>query len=353
MSPLRPAAVATAALAVLTLSACGTAEDDATPTPDAASPSSAVADGTFTLYAGRDQELIDPLIEQFESDTGISVDVRYAGSTELAALLLEEDDATPADVFLSQDAGALGAVAKADMFATLPDSITQTVPTGFTSTDGSWVGVTGRARVIVYDSEQLSADEVPTKVAALTDPQWSSQVGIPPTNASFQSFVTAMRVLEGEDVARAWLEDMKASDAQIYAKNTPILEAANTGEIKLGLINHYYWYRMAAEVGADNMRAQLAFPEAGDAGSIVNVTGAGLLQGAADDADALQFIEYLVSAAAQQYFVDNTYEYPLIDGVAAPEGLPALESLTNPELDLSDLDSLGETTAMLVEVGLL
>ncbi len=353
MTALRPAAVATAALAMLTLTACGTADDDTTPTPDASSDSAAVADGTFTLYAGRDQELIDPLIEQFESETGISVDVRYAGSTELAALLLEEGDATPADVFLSQDAGALGAVAKADMFATLPQSITQTVPAGFTSTDGSWVGVTGRARVIVYDSEQLSADEVPTAVAALTDPQWSSQVGIPPTNASFQSFVTAMRVLEGEDVARAWLEDMKASDVQIYAKNTPILEAANTGEITLGLINHYYWYRMAAEVGADNMRAQLAFPEAGDAGSIVNVTGAGLLQGATEDADALQFIEYLVSEPAQQYFVDTTYEYPLIAGVAAPEGLPALESLTNPELDLSDLDSLGETTALLVEVGLL
>lgn len=353
MTALRPAAIATAALAVLTLSACSSADDDTATTSAAPSSESAVADGEFTLYAGRDQELIDPLIEQFESDSGISVDVRYAGSTELAALLLEEGDATPADVFLSQDAGALGAVAKADMFATLPEGITEKVPAGFTSTDGSWVGVTGRARVIVYDSEQLSADEVPTTVAALTDPQWVSEVGIAPTNASFQSFVTALRVLEGEEVAKTWLEDMKANEVQIYAKNTPILEAANSGEIKLGLINHYYWYRMAAEVGADNMRAQLAFPEAGDAGSIVNVTGAGLLEGAADDADALQFIEYLVSERAQQYFVDNTYEYPLIDGVVAPEGLPALQSLTNPELDLSDLDSLGDTTALLVEVGLL
>ncbi|MDN4480590.1 iron ABC transporter substrate-binding protein [Demequina muriae] len=353
MIALRPAAIATAALAALTLSACSAADDGTSPTPGTSSDSAAVADDAFTLYAGRDQELIDPLIEQFESETGVSVDVRYAGSTELAALLLEEGDATPAGVFLAQDAGALGAVAKADMFATLPESITETVPAGFTSTDGSWVGVTGRARVVVYDSDQLSADEVPTTVAALTDEQWSSEVGIAPTNASFQSFVTALRVLEGEDVAQAWLEDMEANDVQIYAKNTPILEAANAGEIQLGLINHYYWYRMAAEVGADNMRAQLAFPEAGDAGGIVNVTGAGLLSGAADDADALRFIEYLVSESAQQYFVDTTFEYPLIDGVAAPEGLPALETLTNPELDLSDLDSLGETTDLLVSVGLL
>ena len=353
MFAVRPAAIATAALAVLTLSACTAANDDTAPTQGVASSPPTSTDGTFTLYAGRDQELIDPLIEKFESATGVSVDVRYAGSTELAALLLEEADATPADVFLAQDAGALGAIAKGDMFATLPENITAKVPVGFTSTDGSWVGVTGRARVIVYDSEQLSADEVPTTVAALTDDRWSSQVGIAPSNASFQSFVTALRVLEGEDTARAWLEDMKANDVKIYAKNTPILEAANTGEIALGLINHYYWYRMAAEVGADNMRAQLAFPEPGDAGSIVNVTGAGLLKGAADDADALLFIEYLVSEAAQQYFVDSTYEYPLIDGVSAPAGLPALETLTNPKLDLSDLDSLGETTERLVAVGLL
>lgn len=353
MTRLRPASFATAAVAALTLSACATADDDTTPTPGADAPSAAAADGTFTLYAGRDQELIDPLIEQFEADTGIDVDVRYAGSTELAALLQEEGDATPAHVFLSQDAGALGAVAKSDMFATLPENITSTVPAGFTSTDGSWVGVTGRARVIVYDSQQLSADEVPTTVAELTDAQWESQVGIAPTNASFQSFVTALRVLEGEDTAQAWLEDMQANDAQIYAKNTPILEAANAGEVQLGLINHYYWYRMASEIGAENMRAQLAFPDAGDAGGIVNVTGAGLLRGAERDADAMLFLEYLVSEAAQQYFVDNTYEYPLIAGVDAPEGLPALDTLTNPELDLSDLDSLGETTELLVEVGLL
>ncbi|MFN3867120.1 MAG: iron ABC transporter substrate-binding protein, partial [Demequina sp.] len=345
MTVLRPAAIATAAVALVALSACAVADGDAAPTASATDRPSAVADGTFTLYAGRDQELIDPLIEQFEAETGISVDVRYAGSTELAALLLEEGDASPAGVFLSQDAGALGAVSKANMFATLPQAVTETVPAGFTSTDGSWVGVTGRARVIIYDGEQLTADEVPTSVAALTAEEWSSEVAIAPSNASFQSFVTALRVLDGEDGAREWLEGMSANDVQVYANNGAILDAANSGEIQLGLTNHYYWFRMASEVGVDNMRSQLAFPDAGDAGSIVNVTGAGLLSGAADDADALAFVEYLVSESAQQYFVDNTFEYPLIDGVAAPEGLPALETLTNPELDLSDLDSLGETTA--------
>ncbi|PKQ27175.1 MAG: iron ABC transporter substrate-binding protein [Actinobacteria bacterium HGW-Actinobacteria-4] len=354
MNSVRPVALATAAFAVLTLAAC-TAQPAASPTESESPAATAapVADGTFTLYAGRDQELIDPLIQQFEAATGISVEVRYAGTTELAALLQEEGAASPADVYLSQDAGALGAVAKAGLFATLPESITSTVNAGFTSTDGSWVGITGRARVIVVDSEQVAESDIPVSIHELTDPKWRGQVAIAPTNASFQSFVTALRVLEGDDVARTWLEDMIANDVQIYDKNGTILNAVNAGEVKLGLINHYYWYKLKGEIGVDAMRAQLSFPTAGDAGAIVNVTGAGLLAGAANDADALAFIEYLVSAAGQQYFVDNTYEYPLIAGITAPEGLPALGSLTNPGLDLSDLDTLGDTTALLAQVGLL
>lgn len=351
MLSMRSAVSAAAATAILAMSACSTATETATETP--ADPSAEpVLDGAFTLYSGRSEDLIAPLIEDFAAITGIDVEVRYAGSTELAALLLEEGSATPADVFLSQDAGALGAVSKTSAFAPLPADITDSVAAGFTSADGSWVGVTGRARVIVYDAEQISAEEVPTSVHELTDPKWKGQVGIAPTNASFQSFVTAMRVLEGEDAAREWLEAMVANDVQIYAKNGAIRDAVNAGEIQLGLINHYYWYQLSNEVGEENMRAQLSFPTAGDPGSIVNVTGAGLLADAASDGDALAFIEYLISTDGQQYFVDNTYEYPLVGGVDAPAGLPPLADLTNAELDLGDLDSLEATTALLAEVGL-
>lgn len=337
---LTAALAATAALA-LPLAACSSSGDDAG------------SDGALVLYSGRSEDLVQPLIDQFEEASGIEVEVRYAGTTELAALLQEEGDATPADVFFAQDAGALGAVAKAGLVATLPEDISGAVDAGHTSTDGSWVGVTGRARVFVIDSEQVDEASAPSTVAELTDPQWSGQVGIAPTNASFQSFVTALRVLEGEDVAREWLEGMVANDVQLYSNNTAILEATQAGEIQVGLINHYYWYRLESELGADAMRAQLVFPEEGDAGGIVNVAGAALMAGAADDADATEFLEYLVSEEGQQYFVDATYEYPLVPGVAAPEGLPEIGSLTNAELDLSDLDTLEETTALLAEVGLL
>ncbi len=347
MPLLRSAAFVAATAAILVTASCSTSQE--TPSTQDVTP---VSDGALTLYSGRSEDLVAPLIADFEASTGISVEVRYAGSTELSALLVEEGSATPADVFLSQDAGALGAVSKTGAFAPLPSGITDRVPTGFTSADGTWVGVTGRARVIAYDSQQISADEVPTSATDLTDPRWKGQVGIAPTNASFQSFVTAMRVLEGEDATRAWLEAMVANEVQIYAKNGAIRDAVNSGEIQLGLINHYYWYELSNEVGVDNMRAQLSFPKAGDPASIVNVTGAGLLAGAASDGDALQFIEFLVSAEGQQYFVDNTYEYALVAGVDSPAGLPQLADLTNVELDLGDLDSLDATTALLAEFGL-
>lgn len=311
------------------------------------------ADGQFTLYSGRDEELVQPLIDQFTQETGIVVEVRYGNTAELGALLLEEGDASPAHVFLSQDAGALGALSRAGLFTTLPDDITEAVPAGFTSTDGSWVGITGRARVVVYDGEQLSADELPDTIDGYVTDEWSGRLAVAPSNASFQSFVTALRVLEGEDAAAEWVQALAGNSPQIFEGNSQILTAVDGGAVEAGLINHYYWFRAASEVGAQNMRAQLKYLTAGDAGSIVNVTGAGILAGAETDADALEFVRYLVSEAAQTYFVEQTFEYPLVPGIAAPEGLPSLGSLLTPGLDLSDLDDLATTQQLLADAGLI
>ena len=304
------------------------------------------------LYSGRGEDLIAPLIEQFTADTGIEVEVRYGSTGEMSALLLEEGDQTPAQVFLSQDAGALGAITEAGLSSTLPDEIVDVVPAGFTSTDDSWVGVTGRARVIAYDGEQLDEADVPDSTDDLTADEWNGRVAFAPGNASFQSFVTGLRVLEGEEAADAWVAGIAANDPVLTESNGDSLELVNSGTVQLGLINHYYWFEAAAEVGAENMRAQLKFLP-GDPGGIVNVTGAAILAGAEGDPDALAFVEYLISDAGQKYFVEETYEYPLVPGIDAPEGLPSLDSLVNPKLDLSDLDSLTETQELLAMHGLI
>jgi iron(III) transport system substrate-binding protein len=323
-----------------------------TPTPETTSGAPIVSDGQLTVYVGRAEDLIAPLIEQFTADTGIEVSARYASTPELNALLLEEGENTPAQVFLSQDAGALGSLSNAGLLTPLPERITSLIPDGFTSVDGSWVGVTGRARVIAYDSERLSADQVPDSVDDLTSADWNGQIAFAPGNASMQSFVTALRVLEGEDAARAWVSGMSENAPVLTESNNATLDLVNAGTVELGLINHYYWYERAAEVGASNMRAQLKFLP-GDAGGIVNVTGAAIMTGSQGDPDALAFLDYLVSEKGQRYFVDTTYEYPLLPGIDAPTGLPSLASLINPGLDLSDLDSLAQTQALLAEYGLI
>ena len=246
-TPARLALLAAGAC-MLALAGCSAASP-----PDAEEAST--VDGSFTLYSGRDEELIQPLIDKFETETEITVDVRQGNTAELGALLLEEGEQSPAQVFLTQDAGALGALSNADLFADLPDDIAKSVPAGFTSTDASWVGVTGRARVIVNDGAKLAADQVPTSVAAFAESEWACRVEIAPNKASFQAFVTAYRVIEGEAVTDTWLAGVAANDPQIFENNRAVPAAVNDGVVEVGLINHYYWFAQAPETGAENMRA--------------------------------------------------------------------------------------------------
>ena len=331
------ALLAAAVLALPMLAACGGGGSDA-------------ADGPLTVYSGRSEELVGPLFALFTEQTGIQVSARYGDTAELAAQLIEEGDASPAQVYFAQDAGALGAVDAAGLFAPLPASVATTVPEAYRAANADWTGVTGRARVIAYDPEQVPAAEVPQSVFELTDPKWKGQVAIAPTNASFQAFVTAMRVSQGDEVTKQWLEGLVANDVQTYEKNGLILDAVDTGQAALGLINHYYWYEKAAEVGADAMRAQIAFTKPDDPGSLVNVAGVGML---ADNPNAVRFVEWLLTPQTQEWFVQNTFEYPLLPSVAAAEGLPALDSLRGPNVPLAELADLPGTLAMLEDVGLI
>ena len=305
------------------------------------------------LAAGSLKSAFIPLLARFQQQTGIPVEARYGDSAELAAQLLEEGDGTPAQVFFAQDAGALGAVDAAGLLAPLPAPVATAVPPSYRAPTGTWTGVTGRARVIAYDPRTVPAAEVPKTVFDLTDPRWRGQVAIAPTNASFQAFVTAMRLADGDDATRRWLDGLVANDVQKYEKNGLILDAVDAGRVKLGLINHYYWYEKVADAGSDAVRARIAFTEPGDPGSLVNVTGAGILATAADDDRAARFTEWLLSEPIQKWFVDNTFEYPLLPGVAAPADLPPLDSLRGPDVALADLAGLPATLTMLGDVGLL
>lgn len=345
----RSATVALLLIAGLLLAGCPA--PPVVPSAGEADPGEGAEPTVLTVYSGRNENLVGPLLQQFEESSGIDIEVRYGGTAELAATILEEGQNSPADVFFGQDAGALGALAQAGRFTQLPADVLEQVDPRFRSGAGNWVGASGRARVFVYNTEMVSPDELPNDIWALTDPKWQGKVGWAPTNGSFQAFVTALRVLEGEERAKEWLEAMIANDTQVYAANTPIVEATGRGEIELGLVNHYYLYRFLAE--DPGFPARNHHPTAGDAGSIINVAGVGILNTSQQQAAAEEFVSFLLSEEAQRYFAEETNEYPLVSGVPTAAGLTPLAEINTPDLDLSDLEDLQGTLELLQEVNAL
>ena len=302
---------------------------------------------TLVIYSGRNENLIGPVLDGLEDAIGIPVEVRYASSSELAAQLLEEGDATQADLFFSQDAGALGALAKADMLTPIDDTVLEPVPAEYRDGDGRWVATSGRARVLAYHPDRVDATTL-SAVDDLLDPDLAGRIGFAPSNASFHAFVTALRVDRGEDGARTWLMQFAETSPQAYENNNAVLDAVDRGEVAVGLINHYYWYARVAELGEDAVNARIHHLGSDDPGALVNVAGVGVLATTDNHDAAMAAVEHLLSPEVQQFFVDTTFEYPVVPGVE--HQLPQLTD--RHRIDLNDLDTLAETLALLDEVGL-
>ena len=304
----------------------------------------------LTVYSGRSEEFIAPFFAQWEAQSGIKLNVRYGDSAELAAQILEEGSNSPADLFLSQDAGSLGAVAEAGLFTQLSDEIASAIPATYVAANRNWVGITGRARVFAYAPDRVKV--LPQSVTDLTKSEYKNQIGIAPTNASFQAFLTALIENKGADFAKNWLKALQANGVKIYAKNSAIVEAIDKGEISIGLVNHYYIWEVSEGLGrAINVKNGFFAP--GDLGNLINVSGAGVLASSKKYAAAEDLINFLTSAASQSKFVKDTHEYSLISGATAPAGVPALDQIGAPAVDLATLKNIKATQDLLIEVGLL
>lgn len=322
----------------IALSACG---DNAQPAQEDA--------GQLTIYSGRGESLVGPLIERFEELTGISVRIRYAGTAELAVAILEEGDRSPADVYYAQDAGALAALAENGALTPLPDDLLASVPDGFTDASGHWVATSGRARVLVISPDRVP--NPPNSVFDLVEPEWRGRVGWAPTNGSFQAFVTAMRQIHGEEATEQWLRGMIANDVRVYPKNSPQVQAVHDGELDVGLVNHYYLIRQTSVDG--DWHGANHFTDAGEAGALINIAGVALLRASDNDENALRFIEFLLSEEGQTYFREETFEYPVAAGVEAWPTLVPLDELDPPSLALTSLSDLEGTLELLERVGAL
>lgn len=311
-----------------------------------------VDEEALVVYSGRNEELVGPLLEDYSEESGVELSVRYGSTSAITAQLLAEGADSPADAVLLQDAGALGALGDADCLADLPEDLTGQVLAEYADEDGRWVPLTGRARVVVHNPDLIAEADLPADTADLVDPRYAGQLGIAPGNASFQAFVTALRVLEGEEAAEEFVQGLVDNGVQTFESNGAILDAVDAGQLPMGLINHYYWFEQAAEVGAENMNAQVAYLQDGAAGSLVNVSGSGVVSSTDREEDATALVDFLLSEQAQEYFAAETYEYPMISAVPAEEDLPALEELQAPDIDLDDMASLSTTLDLLNRVGL-
>lgn len=307
-------------------------------------------DGDITVYSGRAEDLVEDLFKQFEEETGIKLDVRYGDSAELAATIAEEGENTPADVFFAQDAGSLGSIGQEGLLAELPAQTLEQVDERFRDPDSRWVGTSGRVRVVAYNTEALSADELPDSIWDYAGPEWRGRLGLAPTNASFQAMVTAMRLQEGDERTREWLEAIEANEPRILENNTQTLEAIAAGEIDAGFVNHYYLYGLLDE--QPDAPVANHYLEPGDAGALVNVAGAGILRTTEQPEMAQRLVDYLL-AEGQSYFATETDEYPLAAGVESESGLPPLSGLHGPDIALGALGpELEATLELLDSVGL-
>lgn len=309
-------------------------------------------DAALTVYSGRSESLVGQLLETFGQQTGIAVSVRYGDSAELAALLIEEGDRSPADVFFAQDAGALGAVSAAGLLSPLEAGSLERVDAPFRDPAGLWTGVSGRARVAAYSTERVAQSELPSSIAAFTDPAWKGRLGWVPTNASFQAFVTAYRILQGEEAARDWLLGILANEPVAFESNTTAVQGVAAGEADVAFVNHYYLLKLIAEHGEAYPVANHFFA-AGDPGSLVNVAGVGILAASRQPEAAALLVEFLLGEEAQAWFQAQTFEYPLAGELSPDPRLPDLGTIGSPDLDISQLADLQGTVELLREVAAL
>ena len=304
----------------------------------------------LVIYSGRSESLVAPIIEDFQLLTGIEVQTKYGKTGELAATLLEEGDLTAADIWFAQDPGGLGALN--EMLSVLSEDIIDFVPHWASDPEKKWVGTSGRARVIVYNTDKLTEADLPDSIEGFAKPEWRGRIGWPPTNSSLHAMVTGMRMEWGEQRTRTWLEGIMANEPKVYAKNTPTVAAVAAGEIEVGFVNHYYLHRFIEEHG-ESFAARNYYTRAADPGSLILVAGVGVLEQSDNKDAAEQFIYFLLGPTGQQYFASQTHEFPLNELAKPNSLLPDLDEITRPDIDIGDLSDIAGTQILLRDVGAL
>jgi iron(III) transport system substrate-binding protein len=306
----------------------------------------------IVVYNAQHEQLLEEIAPAFTKKTGIEVDLRNGDDAQLSAQLVQEGDASPADVFLTENSPAMSAVEKAGLLAPLDAAATDPIPQQFRPESGLWTGFVARSTVLVYNTSMVSESDLPTSIMDLADPKYAGMISFSPTGADFQAIVAAVLDLEGEARTKAWLAGLK-SNGTVYDGNNVVLESVNSGQSAIGIIYHYYWYRDQAESGENSDNTQLYFFGNQDPGAFLSISGAGVLESAPHAADAQKFVEFLTSQEGQQDLADSyALEYPLNPAVTLDASVKPLAELQPPTVAISDLDG-AKVVDLMTEAGFL
>jgi iron(III) transport system substrate-binding protein len=304
------------------------------------------------VYNAQHESLTKEWIDAFTKETGIKVTYRQGGDTELGNQLVAEGDASPADVFLTENSPAMAAVEKAGLFADLNKDTLDQVPPQYQPASGKWTGVAARSTVFVYNRDRLKPDQLPKSLLDLEQPAWKGRWGAPPTKADFQAIVAALVALRSDNAAQQWLGSMKAN-AKLYNDNIATLKAVNAGEVDGGVIYHYYWFRDQAKTKEMSGNTALYYFKNQDPGAFVSLSGGGVLKSSKKADKAQQFIKFVTGKAGQEVLEKgDSFEYPVASGVPANPALPPLDSLQAPAVNPSNLNAQ-TVTDLMTKAGLL
>jgi iron(III) transport system substrate-binding protein len=309
--------------------------------------------GRLVIYSGRSEPLLKPVLDAFKTaHPEVEILLKAGSNSEIANALLEERANPQADVFISTELFTIQSLAAQGVFEAYRPAGAESLPAEFRSPEGVWVGLTRRVRVIMYNTDLVSADEAPKSIFELTDPKWKGQIAAAgSTNGSMQAQIAVMRSLLGEAPTEEWLRGLLDNQVTFFGGHTDVRKAVGAGEFKLGLVNHYYYYLQLAE----GSPVGVVFPDQGEGqiGLISNATAAAIVKGGKNPAAAKALLDFLLSAQGQKLFAEENYEYPLLPGVGVREGVQPLEGLRFAEVDLNKAVADFDATFDLIErVGL-
>jgi iron(III) transport system substrate-binding protein len=356
-SAVKSIASALAVVGILVLAGCGSSSSSSSSSAGGSSvvgtKPAALAGQSITLYNGQHEQTTAMLVKAFEKRTGVTVHVRSDDEVALGNQIIQEGSNSPADVFYTENTPVLEDLREHGLLAPLQPSTLAAIPRSDRSAQGSWVGVSGRISVLVYNTKQISPAELPSSILDLDKPQWKGKLGVAPSETDFQPLITAITRLDGAATAEKWLLGIKAN-SKIYPDNETVVAQVNNGESAVGLINHYYWFRLRDEVGQSGLHSALHYYAAGDPGDLLNVSGAAVLKSSAHQAAAQALVAFLVSREGEEVIAhSHSYEYPLRPGVSPSPQLRPFDELKPAAITLSDLGDGSAPLELEQKLGLL